>query len=243
MTSEPGTTSAGNASPTVVPVSTSTPGPSSTATGVLVPVVTTSTDAAGSVTIQTSSALDSVAPTSVAVQITTTDSQGQAVVSSTLAPATIVTSTAQDGSVVTSASVLSTVAVAPGGSVVTSTPARVTTTAANGGTVVLSSPRPNGVYTTVDNIGRTVVITYTPPPAMTVSEKTLRTTTLADGSRSTVTSYAIVGGTTVAGNAAKPTTTEPNASLQTPGAAARHGLAAEAALVAAAGFGIFGFLI
>jgi len=206
----------------------------------LVPVTSTTTDSVGSVIEQTTSVLATTAPTSVPVAVTTTNEQGSTVVSSTVAPAVIVSSTNAAGSVVTSASVLSTVAVAPGGNIVTSAPALFTTTAPNGGTVVLSSPSYDGVYTTTDNIGRTVTVTYKPTNAR-VSQLTLRTSTMPNGQLTTITSYAIVGaqttGTVKPGSS--PTTGSPH--LQTDGASAANGLSVDKAFVIAAALGVVGY--
>lgn len=173
--------------------------------------------------------------------MTTTNDQGSTVVSSTVAPAVVVSSTNAAGSVVTSASVLSTVAVAPGGNIVTSAPAQLTTTAADGGTVVLSSPTYNGVYTTTDNIGRTVTVTYRPTNAR-VSQLTLRTSTMPNGQLTTITSYAIVGAqNTGTGNPAPSATTTGKPHLQTDGSAAANGPGVDKAFIVAAALGVVGF--
>jgi hypothetical protein len=218
---------------------------SETQTGVLVPVITSTTDAAGGVVQQTTTALAADAPTTVVVPITTTNNDGQTITSSTSAPAVIVSSTDSVGSVVTSAQLLSTVAVAPGGSVVTSAETRLTTTAADIGTVVLTSPRAGGVYTVTNNLGRTVTVTYTPPTGLTVSQQTKFKTTLSDGTVSTVTSVVVVGavGTQTSRLGTPATSKQP--SLMT-GAAAVLGsdvLSVAPAMVAAVAMGLVGFMV
>ncbi|EME88295.1 uncharacterized protein MYCFIDRAFT_86068 [Pseudocercospora fijiensis CIRAD86] len=210
----------------------------STQTGVLVPVEITSTAQGGSTLVATTQAFQNTAPTSVVLQITTTNNDGQTVTTSTNAPAAIVTRTDSEGSVVTTASPLSIVAVAPGGSVVASSADMV------GHTVVLSRPTPGGVYTTTDNTGEVAIVTYTPGGG-TVSELQVRTTTLPDGQRSTITSFAEVGGATDVPSAGS----SPSASATgMPGLQSGAGMpssrfAAEVAIFVGAAIGLAGLVL
>ncbi len=61
---------------------------------------------------------------------------------------------------------------------------------------MLSGTRAGQVVTTTDAKGRTVVMTFTPKGGQQVSELILKTTTGANGQRSTITSFAVVGGPT-----------------------------------------------
>lgn len=163
-----------------------------TQTGVLIPVEVTTTNNNGGTVVQTTEAFQNEAPTSVAVTVTTTNEQGQTVTTSSMAPAAVVTSVNEQGSTITTASPLQAVSVASGGRVISSVPSAVTTNDGDGSEVVLSSPTPGGVYTTSDSGGRVVTVTYQPGGG-TVSRLRLQTTTLPNGMRSTITSFAEVG--------------------------------------------------
>lgn len=179
--------------------------PSTTQTGVIIPVETTGGDGS----VGTTSAFETAAPTSIAVPVTTINDEGQAVTTSTLAGAAIVSSTNAQGSVMVTTSPLSNVAVGPGGVIVTSAPESVTTTDGEGDQIVLSRPTPGGVYTTRGARGDVVTVTYQPGGG-TVSQVRVLTSTLPDGRQQTITSFAEVGGATqAAGEApADPSSTE-----------------------------------
>lgn len=132
------------------------------------------------------------------VAVTTTNGQGQEVTTSETVPAALVTTTNAQGDTITSASRLSTAQVA-GGTIVGGGQGQVgdayTTTDRFGNSIVLSGTRAGQVITTTDARGRTVVLTYHPGGGQ-VSELVIRTTNLPGGGRSTITSFAEVGGPT-----------------------------------------------
>lgn len=211
------------------------------------PVVITSTNSDGRTTVQTTDAFQTSAQTSVAVAITTTNSRGQTITTSTMAPAAIITSTDSRGSAVTTTSPLSNVAVAPGGSVVSSAAGMVTTTDSDGQQVVLTSPTPGGVYTVTDKAGRIATITWTPSGGV-VSQVQLATTTLPNGQRSTITSFAVVGGAGGAtsgpgqsSGSSPSSTTKPG--LQSGAAAPSSWYAAEVAMLVGAAVGVAGLVL
>lgn len=105
--------------------------------------------------------------------------------------------------------------------------------------MVLTSPTPGAVFTTKDQSGSVVVVTYAPGGG-TVSQVRYGTTTLPNGSQAVVTSFATVG-------APVPTTDEPAGSKKTDGATLQKGAAvrsnwysAEMALMVAALVGAAG---
>ncbi|KAF2220402.1 hypothetical protein BDZ85DRAFT_266537 [Elsinoe ampelina] len=119
-------------------------------------------------------------PSSIDVPVTTTDGQGNTIVSTTRAPAP------PSGT--------------SGGSAVTPTPdapasftgeINVVTTDQDGEPITLSSVSFGEVITTTGRNGRTFVTTFTPAGGR-VSSIVLQTTTLPNGQRSTITSYAPV---------------------------------------------------
>merc|ERR1712144_183031 len=86
---------------------------------------------------------------------------------------------------------------------------------------VLAASTSGQVITTTDAQGRTVTLTYT-PDANAVSQLVLETTSLANGQRSTITSFAVVGGAaTITSQLPRPT---PASTTGTPGL--QSGLAA-----------------
>jgi len=185
-----------------VPTSTSTtssdtttpnPPPSTSSTAVVVPVTISSTDSGGSVVVATSSAI-AAASTSVAVRVTTTNSQGQTLTSTSTVPAAVVVS---DG--VTS---LSPVPVYTPATTPSNGAYDVTTTDKSGNTVVLSNVHSGQALTTTDAKGSTFVTTFTPDGGV-VSSLVLKTTTLSNGQKSTITSFAPAtgGGATQTGPA------------------------------------------
>jgi hypothetical protein len=133
------------------------------------------------------------------VDVTTTNAQGEEVTSQETVPAALVTTTNAQGDTITTASPLSTAKVA-GGTIVGggNGGTAYTTTDRFGNSVVLSGTA-GQVITTTDARGRTVVMTYTPGGGE-VSELILKTTNLPGGGKSTITSYAVVGGNTNGGN-------------------------------------------
>jgi hypothetical protein len=163
------------------------PPPPTSSTPVVVPVTVSSTNSAGSVVVDTSSAI-AAASTSVAVRITTTNAQGQTIATSSTAPAVVVVSNG-----VTSLSPVP---------VYTPPPATrsngaydVTTTDRFGNSVVLSNVRSGQTLTTTNAKGSTFVTTFTPGGGH-VSSLVLETTTLPNGQKSTITSFApATGGT------------------------------------------------
>jgi hypothetical protein len=199
-----------------------------TQTGVLIPIVISSTEEGGSVVPVTTSAFVSSASESVDVAITTTDDSGDVRTTSTRVPAAIVTSTNDNGDAVTSTSPIASVQVNSGGEIITSGPApgvtsrptssrngngngnnnnnnnddddNITTTDRVGSSITLSDATVGAVITTTDGRGSTYVTTITPSGDR-VSQLVLRTSTLADGGLQTITSFATVG----AGNAAAAT--------------------------------------
>lgn len=166
------------------PTSTSTtppnPPPSTSSTPVVVPVTISSTDSAGSVVVSTSSAV-AAASTSVVIPITTTNAQGQTITTSSSVPAAIVVSNG-----VTS---LSPVPVYTPAATPSNGAYDVTTTDQFGNTVVLSSVHSGEALTTTDAKGSTFVTTFTPDGGR-VSSLVLETTTLSNGQKSTITSFA-----------------------------------------------------
>ncbi|CAK1355839.1 unnamed protein product [Cercospora beticola] len=171
-----------------------TSAPATTQTGVLVPITTTAT-ADQSTVVVTTTAFETTAQTTIAVEQTTTNDEGQTVVTTTEQPATIVTQTDAEGSTIVTTSPVPEVTVAPGGSIVTSAPDSVTTTDSQGDSVVLTRPTSGGVYTATDSGGDVAIVTYQPGGG-TVSQVRVRTTTLPNGQRSTITSFAEVGAET-----------------------------------------------
>jgi len=219
-----------------------------TQSGVLVPIVMSSTDADGNVDVRTTSAFRTAAPTSVDTTYATTDGQGSTFTTSSRVAAAVITSTNDNGDAVTTTSPLAQVEVASGGRIITSSPAlgasttdgpsttranndndgessgsmsAYTTTDRYGNSVVLSGSTSGQVITTTDAQGRTVTLTYT-PDANAVSQLVLETTSLANGQRSTITSFAVVGGAaTITSQLPRPT---PASTTGTPGL--QSGLAA-----------------
>ncbi|KAI6890977.1 hypothetical protein KC334_g14377 [Hortaea werneckii] len=200
-----------------------------------------STGADGSVDVRTTSAFRNAAPTSVDTTYATTDGQGSTFTTSTRVAAAVITSTNDNGDSVTTTSPLAQVEVASGGRIITSSPAlgvsttagprttgtnddndsessgsmsAYTTTDRYGNSVVLSASTSGQVITTTDSQGRTVTLTYT-PDANAVSQLVLETTSLANGQRSTITSFAVVGGAaTITSQLPRPT---PASTTGTPG--------------------------
>ncbi|KXT02723.1 hypothetical protein AC578_5415 [Pseudocercospora eumusae] len=216
----------------------------STQTGVLVPVEVTTTAQGGSTVVSTTQAFQNTAPTSVVLQITTTNDDGATITTSKNAPAVIITMTNSEGSVLTTASPLSNVAVAPGGSIVASSADMVTTTDSQGDTVVLSRPTPGGVYTTTDSGGEVAIVTYTPGGGV-VSQLEIQTTVLPNGQRSTITSFAQVGGATNApaagGSASASGSGRPG--LQSGAGMPSSWYAAELAIFVGAAIGLAGLIL
>ncbi|KAK4506712.1 hypothetical protein PRZ48_000445 [Zasmidium cellare] len=255
--SVPTTDSQGQSTTTAIPVSSTEEASSpitaptvsevrSTQTGILVPIQITSTSD-GTTVLQTISALETgSAPTSVMIAMTTTNSRGETFTTSTAAPAIAVTSTDDQGSVITTATPVSNVAVAPGGSVVESSrPALVTTSDSQGDQVILSSPTPGGVYTVTDVKGQIATVTYQVGSGGVVSQLRVATTTLPNGERSTITSFAEVGAQT--GDITPPPSgsSSPTArpSLQSGAAELRSYFAAELAVVLGAAIGMAAMLL
>ena len=195
----------------------------------------------GTTVVRTTNAFDTgSAPTSVMVDITTTNNNGETITTSSAAPAIAVTSTNEQGSVITTATPVSSVAVAPGGSVVaTSRPSVVTTSDSQGDMVVLSSPTPGGVYTVTDIKGQVATVTYQVGDGV-VSQLRVATTTLPNGQRSTITSFAEVGAQT--GDVTPPPSGGPSPSaspsLQSGAVELRSYFAAQMALVLGAAIGV-----
>lgn len=184
----------------------------------LVPITQTTTNDQGQTQVQTTSAFQGSAQTSAVVEVTSTDGSGNQVVTSTTVPAQQVETTNDRGQTITSAQPVSAATVAAGGSIIggnnnnggnggnnnnnnnggnggNGNTGSYTTTDRQGNDVVLSGTSSGEVITTTNNRGRTVVLTYTPGGGH-VSELVLQTTRLANGQQSTITSFAIVGGTT-----------------------------------------------
>jgi len=170
-----------------------TPPPSTSSTPVVVPVTVSSTNSAGSVVVSTSSAV-AAASTSVVVPITTTNAQGQTITTSSNVPAVVVVS---NGVASLSPVPVYTPATTPSNGVYD-----VTTTDQFGNTVVLSSVHSGQTVTTTDAKGSTFVTTFTPGGGH-VSSLVLETTTLSNGKKSTITSFAPAtgGGATQTGPA------------------------------------------
>lgn len=170
---------------TTQPQSTTTPAvTSSTSEAVVVPVEISTTNSAGSSVVLTTSAI-ATPSASVTLAITSTNSAGSTVVSTTTAPAAIIVS---GSSTITSAVSRFTNPVSVG-----NTPIDITTTDAQGATVVLSSVTLGKVITATDARGSTFVTTYTPGAnSASVNSLVLITTTLPNGVRSTITSFAVV---------------------------------------------------
>jgi hypothetical protein len=195
-----------------------------TQTGVLIPIVISSTEDGGNVVPVTTSAFISSASESVDVAITTTDDSGDVRTTSTRVPAAIVTSTNDNGDAVTTTSPIASVQVNSGGEIITSGPApgvtsrpsstrngngnnnnnddedNITTTDRVGSSITLSDATVGAVITTTDGRGSTYVTTITPSGGR-VSQLVLKTSTLPGGDLATITSFATVG----AGNAAAAT--------------------------------------
>ena len=156
------------------------PPPSISSTPVVIPVTISSTDSAGSVVVSTSSAI-AVASTSVVVPITTTNAQGQTITTSSNVPAAVVVSNGVTS--LSPVSVYTPVAIPSDGAY------DVTTTDNFGNTVVFSNVHSGEAMTTTDAKGRTFVTTFTPNGGH-VSSLVLETTTLPNGQKSTITSFA-----------------------------------------------------
>jgi hypothetical protein len=98
----------------------------------------------------------------------------------------------------------------------------ISTTDSLGNAIVLSDASEGAVITTTDAKGRTIVTTITPGGGE-VSALVYQTTVLPDGQRSTITSFALVGGAAAA---------TPSGSQAAPGASStgtpglQHGMAA-----------------
>jgi len=243
-----------------------------TQTGVLIPIVISSTEEGGSVVPITTSAFISSASESVDVAITTTDDSGDVRTTSTRVPAAIVTSTNDNGDAVTTTSPIASVQVNSGGEIITSGPApgvtsrptssrngngngnnnnndddedNITTTDRVGSSITLSDATVGAVITTTDGRGSTYVTTITPSGGR-VSQLVLRTSTLAGGGLETITSFATVG----AGNAAAATASSEQAtstgkgdpSLQDSMAANPPRYAPGVAALIAVAFGVVVFL-
>ena len=168
----------------IPPTSANKPPPaSSTPTQVVVPITMATTNSAGKTVEVTTSAVAS-ASVSVVVPVTTTNSKGQQVVtSSTVAGAVVVS----NGHTTTAPVPIFTPPTQPTGS----QGIDITTTDPLGNTIVLSDVHSGQAVTTTDAQGSTFVTTYTPDGGE-VSSLVLSTSTLPDGSRSTITSFAVV---------------------------------------------------
>lgn len=169
-----------------------------TQTGVIIPVTLTTTDDSGKTTTKTTSAFQTTAETSTVVDQTTTNAAGSTITTKATVPAQVVTTTNDRGETVTTLSTLSTAHVVNGGGVVSA----YTTTDKAGNSVVLSGTSSGQLITTTDSAGKTVVLTYTPGGGA-VSELVQKTTTLPNGDRKTLTSFAIVGKPTAGADATK----------------------------------------
>lgn len=182
------------ASSTTTTSETTTPNPppsSTSSTPVIIPVTVSSTNSAGSVVVSTSSAI-AAASTSVVVPITTTNAQGKTITTSSSVPAVVVVSNG-----VTS---LSPVPVYTPATTPSNGAYDITTTDQLGNTVVLSNVHSGEAMTTTDAKGSTFVTTFTPDGGR-VSSLVLETTTLSNGQRSTITSFApATGGATQTGS-------------------------------------------
>lgn len=194
--------------------------PPATQTGFLVPVVITTTNEDGEEVEFTTSAFQNTAPASVQVPITTTDESGATITTNSFVAAAVVT--AENGDVSTSP--LASVQVASGGRIVTSDAAPgaseptsspaptagpsnpaangggrdITTTDADGNPITLTDAERGDVFTFTNARGSTFVTTYTGGAGGVVSELVVQTITAGDGSRSTITSFAVVGGVVTA---------------------------------------------
>ncbi len=155
-------------------------------TGIIVPIVKTTTDSKGKIITTTTSALQSTAETTIVVQQTTTNSAGSVFTTSVNAPATLIKTTNGAGVKTTITSALTTVRVAHGGTVL-----NAETTTVSGQRVVVSGTKPGEAVTTTDAAGKTVVVTYSPHGL--VSEIVYRTTTNAKGNVITTSEYVVVG--------------------------------------------------
>jgi hypothetical protein len=174
--------------------------PASTEIVIPVPVTLSSTDAAGSAIVQTSSTAIPVPVTSVAVPVTATDAAGNTIVASSAAPAVVISTTDSAGNNIAITSRL------------TGAPPAVIT------------PTPGQVITTTDARGSTFVTTYTPGGGRATSLVVL-TETLSNGQVVTKTETVIGGAdeTGTAGNGGtKPTSTRGPAGLQTGAANSAH---------------------
>lgn len=140
-------------------------------------------------------------------------------------------------------SALSNVAVAPGGSVVDSSADMVTTTDSEGDQVVLTSPTPGGVYTVTDARGEVATITYLVGNGV-VSQLELATTTLPNGQRSTITSFAQVGGQDItAAPSGQPASSGAKPGLQSGAAVLNTYYAAEMAIALGAAIGMAALML
>jgi hypothetical protein len=149
----------------------------------------------------------------VEVAVTSTDGRGSTFTTSTRVAAAVVTSTNENGDAVTTTSPLASVQVNSAGDIITSAPApgasssrgsnsnnnndndddeNITTTDPAGSSITLSDATAGAIITTTDGRGRTFVTTITPSGGR-VSELVLRTSTLPDGGRQTITSFEVVG--------------------------------------------------
>jgi hypothetical protein len=191
--STPTTTSTTDtAATTTSDTTTPDPPPSTSSTAVVIPVTISSTDSAGSVVVSTTSAV-AAASTSVVVPVTTTDAQGETITTSSTVPAAVVVSNG-----VTS---LSPVPVYTPATTPSNGAYDITTTDHFGNTVVLTNVHSGEVVTTTDAKGSTFVTTFTPNGGH-VSSLVLETTTLPNGQKSTITSFAAAtGGATKTGSA------------------------------------------
>jgi hypothetical protein len=243
-----------------------------TQTGVVIPIVISSTEEGGSVVPITTSAFISSASESVDVAITTTDDSGDVRTTSTRVPAAIVTSTNDNGDAVTTTSPIANVQVNSEGEIITSGSApgvtprptssrnggngnnnnnnnddedNITTTDRVGSSITLSDATVGAVITTTDGRGSTYVTTITPSGGR-VSQLVLKTSTLPGGALETITSFATVG----AGNAAAATassgqptsTSRGDPSLQDSMAANPPRYAPGVAALIAVAFGVIAFL-
>jgi hypothetical protein len=222
-TTEASTTKTTTATSTIVTTT------SASQTDVIIPVEVETTDSDGSTSTLTTSAVGS-ATVSVVQTVTTTNSKGKTVVASTTVAAAVVTQA--NGQVTTSPVPVYTPSKAA------TTPIDVTTTDSSGATLVLSSVTPSQVITATDAKGSTFVTTFTPGGGS-VSQLVLKTSTLANGQATTITSFAVVGAETAAAGASG--TAGPH--LQNGGDSFRsRSFGAEALAIVGGAFGVALFL-
>lgn len=126
-------------------------------------------------------------------------------------PAAIITTTNAQGQTVETTSPVPTFQPNP------TKPVDITTTDKNGATVVLSDVTSGEVITTTDAMGSTFVTTYTPNGGK-VSSVVFKTTTGADGTKHTITSF-------VSADTSMTATMEPGATASTRNPSLQNGVA------------------